>query len=359
MIAVVIPSLNPDAALPEYCREVRAVTDAPILLVDDGSDAAHRSIFDACAASSDGVEIIRHDVNRGKGRALKTAFAHLLDRYPGLAGCVTADSDGQHAPEDVARCIEELKEHPSALVLGARSFSLDGVPWKSRFGNNGMRLFFRVSTGRDFLDTQTGLRAIPADMMRELLSVPGERFEFESHMLLVLRDRPLVQIPIKTIYEDGNKGTHFNPFSDSARIIWLLLATLLRIFGLFIAASLLSFAVDIGVFKVLYSAVFGSETRAHLLVSVVVARIVSGVFNYLANRYVVFATSTRRHAFGEHAAAKYAVLAVALVTASYLLTKAGHGLFPGASIVVVKAVVDLALFIASFIVQRLLVFKPR
>ena len=359
MVAIVIPSLNPEPALQDYCGALRSITDSPILLVDDGSDASLRHIFDDCAKAVPGVEFVRHDMNRGKGRALKTAFARLLDKYPGLIGCVTADSDGQHAPEDVLRCIEALRAQPDALVLGARDFSQSHVPWKSSFGNNGMRLFFRVTTGRNFLDTQTGLRAIPAGMMRELIDTPGERFEFESRMLLVIRDRPLVQIPIRTIYENDNKGTHFNPFSDSMEICWLLLSTLMREFGLFIVASLLSFGVDIGMFWLLYYVIFDEASHAHLVLSIGLARIVSATFNYLVNRFVVFAESAKRHAFGTNAPYKYAALALAMVAASYLFTKLGHGIFPRAHLTIVKSVVDLLLFIASFLVQRMFVFKPR
>ncbi len=358
MVAIVIPSLNPEPALQDYCGALRSITDAPILLVDDGSDASRRPIFDDCANAVPGIEVVRHDVNRGKGRALKTAFAHLLGKYEALIGCVTADSDGQHAPEDVLRCIEALRAQPDALVLGTRDFSQFDVPWKSSFGNNGMRLFFRITTGRNFLDTQTGLRAIPADMMRELLDVPGERFEFESRMLLVIHARPLVQLPIRTIYENGNKGTHFDPFSDSMKICWLLLSSLLREFGMFIVASLLSFGVDIAVFWLLYYAIFNAESHAHLMLSIGLARVVSATFNYLANRFVVFAESKKRHAFGVNAPLKYAALAVVMVAASYLFTKLGHGMFPRANLTVVKSIVDLLLFIASFLVQRMFVFKP-
>lgn len=359
MVAIVIPSLNPEPALQDYCGALRSITDSPILLVDDGSDAARRPIFDECAKSVPGVEVVRHDVNRGKGRALKTAFARLLAKYPALIGCVTADSDGQHAPEDVLRCIEAIRAQPDALVLGARDFSQSHVPWKSSFGNNGMRLFFRITTGRNFLDTQTGLRAIPADMMRELIDTPGERFEFESRMLLVIHDRPLVQLPIRTIYENENKGTHFNPFSDSTKICWLLLCALVREFGLFIVASLLSFGVDIGMFWLLYYAVFNAESHAHLMLSIGLARVVSATFNYLVNRFVVFAESSKRHAFGARAPYKYAALAIAMVVASYLLTKLGNAMFRGANLVVVKSVVDLLLFVASFLVQRVFVFRPQ
>ena len=141
---------------------------------------------------------------------------------------MTADSDGQHAPEDVVRCMELLAENPEALVLGCRTFDRADIPWRSRFGNGWMRTLFRVVSGRRFDDTQTGLRGIPAGFMRELLDVPGERFEFESEMLLRLGRRPLVQFPIRTIYENRNAGSHFRPFADSAKILRIVLRSAVR-----------------------------------------------------------------------------------------------------------------------------------
>lgn len=223
-IAIVVPAFNPPPSLPGSLAALRENGADPILLVDDGSRAESADVFRECIARVPGVELLTHPANRGKGRALKTAFSHLLATRPGLAGCVTCDCDGQHAPEDVARCRDALAANPGALVLGCRTFSRADVPWKSRFGNTAMRFLFRLATGRVLRDTQTGLRAIPADFMRELISCPGERFEFETRMLLRLGRREVVQVPIRTVYSDGNRGTHFRPLADSLRIVLVVFA---------------------------------------------------------------------------------------------------------------------------------------
>lgn len=354
MVAIVIPSLNPDGKLPDYVAALRARTDAPIILVDDGSDDAHRGVFAQCAAAASGVTLLTHEVNRGKGRALKTAFAHLLEHCKPLAGCVTADSDGQHLPEDVMRCAEALRANPGALVLGCRTFSLSHVPFRSRFGNTFIRAFFALATGRRFLDTQTGLRAIPADFMRELLECPGERFDYETRMLLALGSRPLVQLPIETVYLEGNKSSHFSPLRDSTKILGIVLGHILSRLGRFAAASLASFAVDIAVFKLLHAVVFEDLAVGRLAISVVLARLVSSVFNYVANWLFVFGGARSRRSL-----AKYAALACAILAASYLLTAALTDLsgWAGRHVATTKAAVDLALFLASFGVQRLFIFS--
>ncbi|MBP5788363.1 MAG: bifunctional glycosyltransferase family 2/GtrA family protein [Kiritimatiellae bacterium] len=357
--AIVIPSYDPDGNLPGYVAVLRAACDAPILLVDDGSRPEAAAIVRRCAETVEGVSVAVHEANRGKGRALKTAFARLLEEHPGLRGCVTCDCDGQHAPDDVVKCLAALKENPRALVLGCRTFRWGRVPWKSWLGNHVMRLLFLFGTGRSFDDTQTGLRAIPADFMRELLECPGERFEFETRMLQRTGGRPLVQVPIQTLYSDGNKGTHFKPFRDSTRILCVLMAGLAATLAAFVVASVLSFGVDIGLFTLLYYGVFGDGTQGRLLFSVLLARVVSVVFNYSCNRYFVFRGVHKDRRFDGGAFLRYVFLAIGIMAASYALTRLFWGLLPGVPVPWTKAVVDLVLFLASFSVQRMAIFRQR
>ncbi len=84
---------------------------------------------------------------------------------PDVAGVVTADADGQHAPEDIERVADVLAAQPEALVLGARSFG-DDVPLRSRFGNILTRGIMHALLGRKLTDTQTGLRGIPVALCR-------------------------------------------------------------------------------------------------------------------------------------------------------------------------------------------------
>ena len=356
MIPIVIPALNPDEKLPAYCRELRALTDAPIVVVDDGSRSDCQPLFDECARTVADTTVLRHEVNRGKGRALKTAFRHLLDTCPDLVGCVTADADGQHSAPDVLRCMDALRATPDALVLGCRTFTGRGIPLRSRLGNLSVRIPFFLATGRPFADTQTGLRAIPAAFMRELLDVPGERFDFETRMLLVIGRRPLVQVPIRTIYIDDNRSSHFRPFHDTIHITSIVLsAPRIRTFALFVAVSLLSWVVDQSAFSAFFRLVFRDGFPYRLLASVACARVLSLVFNYLANRHVVFRcdSSSARGSFP-----RYLLLAIPLLLASWGLTLCATKVWPGVRLVeLLKMAADLLLFIVSFVVQKLFVFR--
>src|SRR6185369_8570471 len=163
-------------------------------------------------------------VNLGKGAALKTGINHALCTFPGLTGIVTADADGQHHPEDIRRVAETQREHPDALVMGARTFDAD-VPLRSRFGNILTRRLMQTLIGTKLQDTQTGLRGIPVGLAERLLLVEARGYEFELEMLIAARQAgvPVVEVPIRTIYEPGNKSSHFNPLTDSMKIYFVLL----------------------------------------------------------------------------------------------------------------------------------------
>ncbi|WP_240189780.1 glycosyltransferase [Bacillus sp. P14.5] len=55
--------------------------------------------------SGNGVTVLEHERNQGKGAALKTGIAHAVERFPDTNGIITVDADGQHLPEDVRKAI--------------------------------------------------------------------------------------------------------------------------------------------------------------------------------------------------------------------------------------------------------------
>jgi hypothetical protein len=141
-------------------------------------------------------------------------------------GVITVDGDGQHAPEDIVRCGQELLHYNNQrVILGCRDFSQDDVPFKSRYGNNITRFAFLALCGIKISDTQTGLRAIPAEFLKAMVEYKGERFEYETNMLLQMKNQviPFSEVKIATIYLDENASTHFHPFRDSFKIYKIIL----------------------------------------------------------------------------------------------------------------------------------------
>jgi glycosyltransferase involved in cell wall biosynthesis len=170
-----------------------------------------------------GVRVIRHAANLGKGAALKTGIESALRDCPALLGIVTMDADGQHRTADVVRIAAMLQEHPDSLILGARAF--EGlVPLRSRLGNSVMRHLVRLMVGERLRDTQTGLRAIPARFATSLLELACKGYDFELDMIMEARRNSvaIVEERIETVYEPGNKSSHFNPLVDSAKVYFVL-----------------------------------------------------------------------------------------------------------------------------------------
>lgn len=216
-MVVLLPVYRPGPHLPTLVAELlRSDTDpAGVVVVDDGSGAESADLLDG--VERQGCTVLRHATNRGKGIALKTGLSHVADHRPGHH-VVSADADGQHSLADIERVGRRVSD-TGRLVLGVRSFDTD-VPLRSRFGNGLTRFLFRAATGRDVRDTQTGLRGYPADLLPWLLTLPGERFEYEMNVLLhAARDgHPVDQVDITTTYLADNASSHFGSLSDSVRI---------------------------------------------------------------------------------------------------------------------------------------------
>lgn len=350
-IPVIIPAYEPDEKLLILLNHLKEAGIRNMIVVDDGSGSDYQALF-ARAEATEGCTVLHHAVNLGKGRALKTAFNACLLRFPTQCGCVTADSDGQHTPQDILACMKKLWENPEALVLGYRNFDAADVPMRSSFGNKCTRKVFRYLVGLSVSDTQTGLRAIPASFMKSLMNVRGERFEYETNMLIETKNMsvPILEVPVETIYLEENKTSHFNPIKDSIRIY--------MIFGKFLFSSLSSSVLDLALFglfcKILRAASGIWTGLPYIVGATILARIISAIYNFLLNYKVVFQSNANLAA----AAAKYFALAVCQMLCSAFLVNELFGLLGGYE-VAVKIPVDVLLFFLSFVIQREFVYRKK
>ena len=342
---VIIPTLDPDVRVVALVDELRGHGFSRFIVVDDGSAADREPLFAGLA--HDGAHVLRHERNRGKGAAIKTALEATRSLFPDATHIVTVDGDGQHLPDDIARVCQVAQGHRGHIVLGIRDFKGADVPLKSRIGNAFSTAYFKLDTGIACPDTQTGLRAIPASLIPFALSVDGERYEYEMNFLIAAakKDLPLAFAPIETVYENGNAGSHFSPVRDSARIYRQLLR--------FASSSLSCSLVDLGLFA-LITALLNLQTAALVTVATVVARMVSGALNFTLNRTWSFRDAGSPEGDARNQAVRYALLFFAQMTASGLLVTALSTL--PLPLVAVKMLVDGCLFIASYFIQRNWVF---
>lgn len=347
-ITVVLPSLNPDEKLNMVVDGLLREGFRDIVIVNDGSDEEHLEPFRQAAAHPE-VTLLIHEVNRGKGRALKTAFSYIRQNRPDIAGVVTVDGDNQHTPHDIRACAE-MMEKTGDVIFGCRDFSGPDVPKKSRVGNVCTSLALKLFCGIALSDTQTGLRAIPYRYLERMEKVKGERFEYETEMIFDLKRAGIAfrEVTIETVYIEENASSHFHPVKDSLRIFRIIFA--------FAFSSVASCLIDYLLFTLLILLLEGKVSLGlEIFLATFLARAVSSVFNYCMNRKAVF----RSDASVKKTLSKYYVLCALQTACSYLLvyllsflSQAGPALE-----LLFKILVDMILFLLSFRIQQGWVFR--
>lgn len=351
-VTAVVPSLQPDEKFVGVVDGLIAIGFTDIVLVNDGSSEDHLAPFKE-AAKRPGVTVLTHEVNKGKGRAMKTAFQWILDNRPESTGIVAVDGDGQHLPKDVLAVAKAMEKEPEKLWLGVRDFSLPQVPPRSKMGNKMTRALLRFTCGVNVTDTQTGLRAISRELLPLMISIEGERYEYETQQLLDAKRNnvPIGEVVIETVYIDENQTSHYNPFKDSMRI--------LKIIFKYIASSISTTALDWIVFtllNVLLAKVLPSDA-VRILIATYGARIVSNIANYVINAKLVF----KSNAPASQTAVRYFILSVVQAAISYglvLLIETALSASLGAQ-TIIKMIVDMSLAIASYQFQMRWVFANK
>ena len=354
-VSVVLPSLDPDEKLTAVIDGLLQYGFTHIILVNDGSKEENLHYFEDAAAQHPEITLLHHEVNRGKGAALKTAFSWFLQNRPDSLGVVTVDGDNQHHPEDTRACAARMLES-GKLILGVRDFSQPDVPARSRLGNRITSLVFKIFVGMTISDTQTGLRAIPTKDVGTLLGIYGDRFEYETNMLLAMKEQNIgfEEVKIRTVYIEENKSSHFRAVRDSWRIYKLILAHFFR-YGL---ASIASAVIDTGVFALLSSLLHPVLSGVVLsAVPAIGARVLSSLCNFFLNKKLVFNSKV---------STKKALLRYYMIAIPNMLLQAGltSGIFallhiPGDATFLrtaIYVVVMCVLFIATFVLQQRWVF---
>lgn len=361
---VIIPSLDPDEHLKETVEGLKAAGFSRFVLVDDGSSEENKKNF---PEPTDNIVVLHHEVNKGKGAGLKTAFAYIKENLSDAKYMVTVDGDGQHAPADAKKCVEALGDNKNQVILGARCFSQDNVPLRSKLGNNITLFVFHKLCGIKISDTQTGLRAFPTELIPSLLSIEGERFEYETNMLLKFKQRGIEinEVPIETVYIEENHASHFRTVQDSFLVYKFILA--------YVASSAISFIIDISFFAIFLKiftkasitgsfVLFGKEILLVSFFATVCARIISSLVNYTINKKKVFDYEDGDK--NNHTLLKYYALAIPQMFVSAfsvtILTKL-LGISPSATFLttLIKVCVDTIIFLVNYRVQRVWVFADK
>jgi len=222
--AYLIPAYQASTRLRQVLTDLRALDrEAALLVVDDGSTDGTADV-----ARAEGVDVLRHARNRGKGVALRSGFAWLAER--GFETAVTLDADGQHHAEDAVMLAKDPAP-PNALILGVRDLARDGAPPASQFSNGFSNWWVSRFAGQALSDTQCGLRRYPLPASLALGS-DARGYGFESDLIVraARSGMPIVEVPVRVIYPPkAERLSHFHVVTDPARIVLRLLHTALTV----------------------------------------------------------------------------------------------------------------------------------
>lgn len=211
---VLLPAYNPNIMMIKTLRELTQ-EGFGVLVVNDGSAVEFAELFDEAQKYA---VVLSYEKNMGKGYALKYGMQKIKEYFPDALRFITADADGQHSTEDIINIRDKMRGGED-FVLGTRDFK-GKTPLRSRVGNSMSRLVFAVSTGHYLGDNQSGLRGFDMCHVPWMARVGGNRYEYEMNVLIcaVKQRIKIFTVPIKTIYIDDNRSSHFNPIRDTVRI---------------------------------------------------------------------------------------------------------------------------------------------
>ncbi len=334
---IIIPAYEPDTRMLQVINDIKTHSNYDIIIVNDGSNSNCSTLFEKAATA--GCTVLSHEHNKGKGAALKTAFSFLLENNV-TEDFICADCDGQHTWTDIKNIADALPRNPSSIVLGCRKF-VGKVPFRSKFGNKLTRAIFTLLTNNKIDDTQTGLRGFSFTMLPWLVTLQGNRYEYEMNQLLEAKKAgyQLNSIPIETIYENNNEGSHFQPVRDSLRIYLPIIK--------FSLSSLSCGAVDI---ILLFLFKYISD---NLLYAVVGARVISSLCNYLLNKHLVFNSDSDKK---RSSLVQYYLLVLLVLFLNYLFLSFFNETL-SMPLLISKLLTELILFLLSYTVQHKLIFR--
>lgn len=213
-IAIVIPTYNNDKTLKTGIENCKEFCD-DIIVVNDGSTDNTRQILDEMGKT---VVCGHLPQNKGKGFALRTAFAKAAEL--GFRHVITLDSDGQHKASDLPTFYEAIEKEENAIYIGSRQMNQENVPGSSSFGNKFSNFWFRLETGINVPDTQSGYRSYPIHLLKNVHWFTN-RYEFEIEVLVrsAWKGVHIIPVPIDVYYPPKEERiTHFRKFPDFTRI---------------------------------------------------------------------------------------------------------------------------------------------
>ena len=240
-VLIMLPAYNEELTIGSVVALAKKYGD--VLVVDDGSEDRTFEI-----AQNAGAVVLKHDVNRGKGQALKTGFEYALSKDYDVVVCL--DADGQHNPDEIPLLLEPIIKGEADLVVGSRYLneSKKKIPLYRRFGLWVLNITTKMAANVE-IDSQSGFRALNKRAL-ESLDLSSDDYAIDADMIVKASEKGvrLGEVPITVRYDVPNKHKK-NPLihglgvlSDIVGLIGykkpLLLFTLLSMICFIIATGL-------------------------------------------------------------------------------------------------------------------------
>lgn len=214
-VIVIIPTYNN----PETIRDV--VNDVlnhnyKVIVIDDGSDTAVKNLFSEEEQKK--IYFVRHDENQGKGQAIISGI--IKAKELGYTHVLSMDGDGQHLASQAKYLIDVC--NADEIIIGARNFDLEHVPFGSKFGRWFSNMWACWDTGYTIKDSLSGYRIYPVSILD--LPIKTKRFDWEMEVLVRHADagKKIKEVDIECYYPIAeDRVSHFKKFEDTMAIVWV------------------------------------------------------------------------------------------------------------------------------------------
>lgn len=223
-LTVIIPAYNEVGTIFEVIKRVKEVSsDKEIIVVDDGSTDGIRNIL---KERRDGVKVLFHDTNKGKGAAIRTALPHITGDI-----VIIQDADLEYDPSEYPRLIAPILDGKADVVYGSR---LMGGPHRVLFywhavGNKIITTLSNIFTDLNLSDMETGYKVFRAEVLKKI-KIESNRFGFEPEITAKIAKMGcrIYEVPISYWGRDYSEGKKINWKDGVAALYWIIKYNLFR-----------------------------------------------------------------------------------------------------------------------------------
>ena len=216
---ILIPAFNAQETLGSVLRKMEPLNLDTLVINDGSSDETKRVVLE------NGVGLLEHPSNLGKGAALRTGFQYILQRDYQVV--VTLDADGQHDPSEIPSLLKIFQKVQPDILIASRAAEFWKMTFLRRFWNRlGVKAVARLCHS-DITDSQSGFRLIRTDVLKEI-DLFTSRFETELELLIKACKKgfSVLSVPINAQKVDGTASSHFRPVLDTWMVCKLFLQSL-------------------------------------------------------------------------------------------------------------------------------------